>query len=91
MAASGVNLPQKSRPIKTRFGNRLENAPMVRALVVMLSIAIFPTLYLLLVAGRQDSISYFAGLVAGVGLMAALHCAERFRRQERGGLERQQA
>jgi hypothetical protein len=76
---------------KNRFGNRLENAPMVRALVVMLAIATFPTLYLLLVIGRQDSISYFAGLVAGIGLMAALHCVERFRQQERSELERREA
>lgn len=64
---------------------------MIRALVVMLALATFPTLYLLLVAGRQDSVSYFAGLIAGIGLMAALHCVERYRQQERSELEQREA
>jgi hypothetical protein len=63
----------------------------VRAIVAILAIAIFPTLYLVFMAGRPDSISYFAGVVAGLGLMAAVQCYERFRHNEPTDLERHEA
>ena len=64
---------------------------MVKAIAIILAITIFPTLYLILGAGRLDSISYFAGAVAGLGLMAALQCYERYRQNQPADLEHHEA
>lgn len=64
---------------------------MIKAIAVILAITIFPTLYLVFAIGRPDSISYFAGVVAGLGLMAALHCYERFRQHDGADLKRHEA
>lgn len=62
---------------------------MIKAIVIILALAIFPTIYVVL-SGRPDSISYFAGVVAGLGVMIALQCFERYRQHQRVDLDQPQ-